>query len=44
MADLPSAARQVGQPVLLLLGQASPRWARQITAELPEAEVTELPG
>jgi pimeloyl-ACP methyl ester carboxylesterase len=47
-AELPAAARQVTQPVLLLLGQASPRWARQITAELaaalPEAEVTELPG
>ena len=42
------SARQVRQPVLLLLGTASPPWARQITRELaavlPAATVTELPG
>jgi pimeloyl-ACP methyl ester carboxylesterase len=47
-ADLPGAARQVRRPVLLLLGAASPPWARQITAELsaalPVASVTELAG
>ena len=47
-ADLPGAARQVSQPVLLLLGETSPPWAAQITAELaaelPAATVTELPG
>ena len=47
-ADLAGAARRVTPPVLLLLGQTSPPWARQITAELatalPEAEVAELPG
>jgi pimeloyl-ACP methyl ester carboxylesterase len=47
-ADLPGAARQVSQPVLLLLGEVSPPWARQITGELaavlPAAAVTELPG
>jgi pimeloyl-ACP methyl ester carboxylesterase len=47
-ADLPGAARKVRQPVLLLLGTASPRWAGQITAELaaalPAATVSELPG
>jgi pimeloyl-ACP methyl ester carboxylesterase len=47
-ADLPAAARQVQQPVLLLLGTGSPPWARQITRELaaalPAATVTELPG
>jgi pimeloyl-ACP methyl ester carboxylesterase len=47
-ADLPGAARQVSQPVLLLLGETSPPWARQITGELaavlPAATVTELPG
>jgi pimeloyl-ACP methyl ester carboxylesterase len=47
-ADLASAARQVRQPVLLLVGTASPPWARQITeelaGELPAATVTELPG
>ena len=47
-ADLPAAARPVTQPVLLLLGQLSPPWAREITAELAaalrQAEVTELPG
>ena len=46
-ADLPGAARQVSQPVLLLLGETSPSWARQITGELaavlPAAAVTELP-
>ena len=34
-ADLAGAARHVRQPVLLLLGTASPPWARQITRELP---------
>jgi pimeloyl-ACP methyl ester carboxylesterase len=47
-ADLAAAARQVCQPVLLLLGTASPPWASQITRELaaafPAAAVTELPG
>ena len=47
-ADLPGAARKVRQPVLLLLGAASPPWAGQITAELaaalPAATVSELPG
>jgi pimeloyl-ACP methyl ester carboxylesterase len=47
-ADLVGAARQVRQPVLLLLGTVSPPWARQITRELaatlPAATVTELPG
>jgi pimeloyl-ACP methyl ester carboxylesterase len=47
-ADLAAAARQVRQPVLLLLGTASPPWAGQITRELaavlPAASVTELPG
>ena len=47
-ADLPGAARQVSQPVLLLLGETSPPWARQIIAELaavlPAATVTQLPG
>ena len=42
------AARQFSQRVLLLLGQTSPPWARQITADLaaalPESEVAELPG
>ncbi len=46
-ADLTGAARQVGQPVLLL-GEVSPPWARQITEELaavlPAAAVTDLPG
>ncbi len=47
-ADLVGAARQVRQPVLLLLGTASPPRASQITRELaavlPAATVTELPG
>jgi pimeloyl-ACP methyl ester carboxylesterase len=47
-ADLAAAARRVRQPVLLLLGTASPPWAGQITREvaavLPAATVTELPG
>jgi pimeloyl-ACP methyl ester carboxylesterase len=47
-ADLPGAARKVRQPVLLLLGTASPPWASQITAELaaalPAATVSELAG
>jgi pimeloyl-ACP methyl ester carboxylesterase len=47
-ADLTAAARHVRQPVLLLLGTASPPWAGQITRELaavlPAATVTELPG
>lgn len=36
-ADLPAAARQAQQPVLLLLGTASPPWAQQITRELAAA-------
>jgi pimeloyl-ACP methyl ester carboxylesterase len=36
-ANLPAAARQVRQPVLLLLGTASPPWASQITRELAAA-------
>jgi pimeloyl-ACP methyl ester carboxylesterase len=47
-ADLPGAARQVGQPVLLLAGETSPPWAHQIIAELavelPAATVIRLPG
>jgi pimeloyl-ACP methyl ester carboxylesterase len=47
-ADLAAAAGQVRQPVLLLLGTASPPWAGQITRELAAvlaaATVTELPG
>jgi pimeloyl-ACP methyl ester carboxylesterase len=46
--DLTGIARRVQQPVLLLLGTASPRWAGEITRELaialPAATVTELPG
>lgn len=47
-ADLPAAARQVHQAVLLLLGTVSPPWAGQITRELaaalPAATVVDLPG
>jgi pimeloyl-ACP methyl ester carboxylesterase len=47
-ADLVAAARLVRQPVLLLLGAASPPWAAQITrqvaAELPAGTVAGLPG
>jgi pimeloyl-ACP methyl ester carboxylesterase len=47
-ADLAGAACQVRQPVLLLLGTASPPWAGEITRELaaalPAATVTALPG
>lgn len=47
-ADLVSIARRIRQPVLLLLGTASPPWAGEITRELvtalPAATVTELPG
>jgi pimeloyl-ACP methyl ester carboxylesterase len=47
-ADLVRAGRQVRQPVLLLVGENSPPWARQITAELaavlPSATVRELRG
>ncbi len=46
-ADLAGAARRVRQPMLLLLGTASPAWAGQITRELAvalPAAVTELPG
>jgi pimeloyl-ACP methyl ester carboxylesterase len=47
-ADLASIARRVRQPVLLLLGTASPPWAGEITRELvtalPAATVTELPS
>ena len=39
-ADLASIARRVRQPVLLLLGTASPPWAGEITREL----VTALPA
>jgi pimeloyl-ACP methyl ester carboxylesterase len=46
--DLAVAARQIRQPVLLLLGTASSPRASQITRELtavlPAATVTELPG
>jgi pimeloyl-ACP methyl ester carboxylesterase len=46
--DLTDLARRVRQPVLLLLGTASPPWAGEITrdlaAELPTARVAELPG
>jgi pimeloyl-ACP methyl ester carboxylesterase len=46
--DLTGIARRVPQPVLLLLGTASPPWAGEITRELaaalPAATVTELPG
>lgn len=46
-ADLNGIARRVRQPVLLLLGTASPPWAGEITRELASAlpaTVTELPG
>jgi pimeloyl-ACP methyl ester carboxylesterase len=47
-ADLTGIARRVRQPVLLLLGSASPPWAgditRELAAALPAATVTELPG
>ena len=47
-ADLTGSARLVRQPVLLLVGTASPSWAGEITRELatalPAATVTELPG
>jgi pimeloyl-ACP methyl ester carboxylesterase len=47
-ADLPSLAATVTQPVLLLLGAASPAWAGDITralaAALPTAELAVLPG
>jgi len=47
-ADLAAAARQVSQPVRLLLGESSPPWARRITGELtavlPAATVAALPG
>ncbi len=47
-ADLDAAARQVRQPVLLLLGTISPPWAaeiiRQLAAALPAATVHELAG
>jgi pimeloyl-ACP methyl ester carboxylesterase len=46
--DLTGLARRVRQPVLLLVGTASPPWAGEITRELaaalPAATVTELPG
>ena len=46
--DLAAEAAGVRQPVLLLLGAASPNWAgeitRQLAAALPAATVTELPG
>jgi pimeloyl-ACP methyl ester carboxylesterase len=47
-ADLTGIARGVWQPVLLLVGTASPPWAGEITRELagalPAATVAELPG
>ena len=47
-ADLTGIARLVRQPVLLLVGTASPPWAGEITRELatalPAATVAELPG
>lgn len=47
-ADLTAEASGVRQPVQLLLGAASPRWAaeitRQLAAALPSATVTELAG
>jgi pimeloyl-ACP methyl ester carboxylesterase len=47
-ADLTGIARGVRQPVLLLVGTASPPWAGEITRELaaalPAATVAELPG
>jgi pimeloyl-ACP methyl ester carboxylesterase len=47
-ADVTADAVSVRQPVLLLLGAASPPWAGQITAQLaaalPSATVTELAG
>jgi pimeloyl-ACP methyl ester carboxylesterase len=48
VADLTGIARLVRQPVLLLVGTASPPWAGEITRELatalPAAAVAELPG
>ena len=47
-ADLPALAARVTAPVLLLLGEASPAWAADIThalsAALPHAALTVLPG
>ncbi len=47
-ADLPALAAGVTAPVLLLLGEASPAWAADIThalsAALPHATVAVLPG
>ena len=47
-ADLPALARVVTAPVLLLLGEASPAWAADIThalsATLPHATLAVLPG
>ena len=46
--DLTGLADRVRQPVLLLVGTASPSWASEITRELatalPAATVTELPS
>ena len=47
-ADPPALAARVTAPVLLLLGEASPAWAADIThalsAALPHAALTVLPG
>jgi pimeloyl-ACP methyl ester carboxylesterase len=46
--DLAGLARPVAQPVLLMLGSASPPWAREVVGvladQLPSAAVTELAG
>ena len=47
-ADLPALAAGVSVPVLLILGSASPAWARDITGELaavlPESTLAVLDG
>jgi pimeloyl-ACP methyl ester carboxylesterase len=46
--DLPTLARQVAQPVALLLGEHSPQWAHSVTAtlrqQLPRSTLVPLPG
>ena len=46
--DLTALAEAVTVPVLLVLGDASPPWAgeitRELTAALPESRVAVLPG
>ena len=46
--DLPALAASVPQPVLLLLGSGSPRWAASVTSDLadalPAARVAVLDG